>query len=126
VLATKNRFRGSRAIARVYKTGGNTRARGLGLRLRQTGESDFRAAVVVSKKVHKSAVVRNRIRRRIYETLRTDNRQRLGGTEVVLSVFDVSFATMSAERLRAEVASLLSKAQRNTPPKAAREVERAR
>jgi ribonuclease P protein component len=104
----------------VYKTGGNTRARGLGLRLRQTGESDFCAAVVVSKKVHKSAVVRNRIRRRIYETLRTDNRQRLGGTEVVLSVFDVSFATMSAERLRAEVASLLSKAQRNTPPKAAR------
>lgn len=36
----------------------------------KTKRSDYRMAVVVSKKVAKSAVTRNRIRRRLYESVR--------------------------------------------------------
>lgn len=59
----------------------------------------YRLAIVVSKKVHKSAVVRNRIRRRLYEAVR-----RLEGSirepyDIVITVFHQNIATISAEEV---------------------------
>ena len=111
MLAQNHRFRGSRDIRRLYKTGRGARTKSLGLRYcAQTGQP-FRAAVVVSRKVHKSAVVRNRIRRRLYELLRTEYAAHLTGIYLLITIFDPSLATKPSSDVRAELARLLSKAQ---------------
>ena len=71
----------------------------------------YRLAVVVSKKVSKSAVVRNRIRRRIYEQVRREFQKSppRRPADMVITVFDESFKSMPAENLQAAVASLLKK-----------------
>lgn len=53
----------------------------------------WRAAVVVSKKVSKSAVKRNRIRRRIFEWLRTHEDRIPQGQQMIISVFDSRVGT---------------------------------
>lgn len=69
----------------------------------------YRVAVVVSKKVSKSAVVRNRIRRRIYEAVR---RQAAitGPYDVIFMIYSVEVATAPAEKVQKMVADQLSKA----------------
>lgn len=71
--------------------------------------NDYRAAVVVSKKVHKSAVVRNRIRRRIYEQIRLQVSSSIG-VDMAFMIYDDAFATMSPEGLAGSVTQLLQKA----------------
>lgn len=68
--------------------------------------------MVVSKKVHKSAVVRNRIRRRIYEIVRTE----LSGKEcdpydLVIIAYNDQLAAMPFDQLQRVVVDLLLKAQ---------------
>lgn len=48
----------------------------------------YRAAVVVSRKVNKSAVARNRIRRRLYEALRQLESDINGPYDIVITVFN--------------------------------------
>ena len=74
----------------------------------QTERSKPRVAVVVSKKVHKSAVVRNRIRRRIYEYMR-EVLQNNTAMDFVFIVQDTAPAEISHEQLVAEVSGLLQK-----------------
>ncbi len=51
-------------------------------------DGNFRVAVVVSKKVSKSAAKRNRIRRRIYEAIRLLAPTYLKNQDIVVTVFD--------------------------------------
>ena len=76
--------------------------------------SRYRAAVVVSKKVHKSAVVRNRIRRRIFEIIRL-HQASLGSVDIVVTVFSDQVAALPASELQEQVAVLLSKVIAVTP-----------
>ena len=71
--------------------------------------TDYRLAVVVSKKVHKSAVTRNRIRRRIYEIVRkkTDLKN---AYDIIISVYDEGTATCSNDNLESQVLALIDKA----------------
>ncbi len=73
-------------------------------------DKPYRAAVVVSRKVHKSAVTRNRIRRRLYEIIRLADPQLTGNRDLVLTVFSDRVAEMEAAELRALVEDLLNKA----------------
>ena len=70
-----------------------------------------RYSVVVSKKISKSAVVRNHIRRRIYEVVRTMEPADSAGPAVVITVYDEILGTMPALALRKEVTSMLLKAR---------------
>lgn len=54
--------------------------------MRSKDRQDSRFAVVVSKKVHKSAVGRNRIRRRFYETIRHQLPRIRPGMDIVVIV----------------------------------------
>ena len=67
---------------------------------------------MVSKKVSKSAVVRNRIRRRIYEIVRLSKKEsgQKWPVDIVVSVFDDRPAKMPHDELRAAVEGLLKKA----------------
>jgi ribonuclease P protein component len=73
-------------------------------------DKPFRAAVVVSKQVSTSAVVRNRIRRRVYEVIRQTSPQLTAGQDLVFTVFSDQLATIDAAKLRALVNDLLAKA----------------
>lgn len=75
---------------------------------RDEGRS-YRAAVVVSRKVHKSAVVRNRIRRRIYEIVRQADSRLTTGRDLVFTVFSDRLADMPAADLSAAIGQLLQK-----------------
>ena len=72
MLASTNRFHGRDSLRFVYRRGQQVRGSQLNLRyICNARRTTFRSAIVVSKKVHKSAVLRNRLRRRIYEIIRT-------------------------------------------------------
>lgn len=57
-------------------------------------------AVVVSRKVHKSAVVRNRIRRRIYEIVRLEESNIVQAYDMIFTVYSDQVATLDYEELR--------------------------
>ena len=70
----------------------------------------FRAAVVVSAKVSKSAVVRNRIRRRIYSVLSQSRLENTRPYDIIVTVFDAQLAKLPAEELSRRVRALLAQA----------------
>jgi ribonuclease P protein component len=112
VIQRKHRFHGRGSLNYVYTKGKSVRGPFISLKFAPSNRDDYRAAVVVSKKVSKSAVVRNRIRRRIYEVIRRQKKQTAQPWKVdlVLTVFDETVATMPAAELEAAVVGLLHKA----------------
>ena len=70
MLSKKYRFHSRGGVRYVYQKGKTVRTPKASLVFVDNTRKFTRMAVVVSKKVEKSAVGRNRIRRRIYEALR--------------------------------------------------------
>ena len=70
----------------------------------------WRAAVVVSRKVSKAAVVRNRIRRRIFEIVRAHGAAIGHEYDLVFSVYDATVATMNYNTLQTAILAQLHKA----------------
>lgn len=110
-----NRFHGHGSIRVVYRDGSTARSRSLGLKyVSYPHKKPYRAAVVVSRKVNKSAVVRNRLRRRIYETLRRQS-DIPPGLDLVFTVFDDGLMTYDSQRLEEVIISLLEQAKQSVP-----------
>ena len=110
-----NRFHGYSALLPVYRRGITVRGASISLKYApQKRSGNYRAAVVVSKKVHKSAVVRNRIRRRIFEIVRLSAAD-LPSVDIVITVFSDQVATIPATQLAEQVQGLLAKISRPTP-----------
>jgi ribonuclease P protein component len=106
-----HRFHGHASLGQVYKQG--QVVRGSQLTLKYTVNQRrrrYRAAVVVSRKVDKSAVVRNRIRRRIYEIVRQELLGVQQPFDLVFTVFNAQLADMPAPELQQLVSSQLEKA----------------
>ncbi len=70
----------------------------------------FRVAAVVSRKVSKSAVVRNRIRRRVYEAVRSYEARINAPFDIVITVFSEQVAEMPHTQLTRQIGNLLRKA----------------
>ena len=70
MLNHKYRFHSRGGVRYVYKKGKTVRNPKMSLVFVENTRGFTRVAVVVSKKVEKTAVKRNRIRRRIYEVVR--------------------------------------------------------
>ena len=70
MLNKKYRFHSRGGVKWVYQHGKTVRTPKMSLVFAENTRGFTRVAVVVSKKVDKTAVGRNRIRRRIYEALR--------------------------------------------------------
>ena len=112
MLASKHRFHRRNHVNRVYKQGSSVRQGALSLKYRVAeGGSHTKFAVVVSKKVAKNAVDRNRIRRRIFELLRNNKNTVPDGFEGVVGVFDASVADLPHKELEKHVRDLLAKAK---------------
>ncbi len=69
MLAKKFRFHSRGGVRHTYQHGKTIREAKISLVFAINGRKKQRYAVVVSKKILKSAVGRNRIRRRVYEAL---------------------------------------------------------
>lgn len=70
-----------------------------------------RMAVVVSKKVEKTAVGRNRIRRRIYEVLRINMDLVPKKTDYIFVVYDKKVMTMSFDELEKKLGELVKESK---------------
>ena len=71
---------------------------------------DSRFAVVVSKKVLKSAVGRNRIRRRVYEIIRHELPKIDGTFDVAVMIFHKSVKDISHEELKENIVNTFKEA----------------
>lgn len=110
MISRKNRFHGRASIQRLYKNGKLVRSGSLSLRYAPNPRrADYRLAVVVSRKVSKSAVVRNRIRRRLYEHVRILSNSLSVPQDMLLVVYDEGIADLPADSVRLEVAKLLKR-----------------
>ena len=106
-----HRFQGRGSLRFVYQRGQSVRGQACSLRyILNRRRSVYRVAVVVSKKVHKSAVVRNRIRRRIYEIIRTTLDTRCASYDLVIITYNDQLADMPFEQLNQVITELLYKA----------------
>jgi ribonuclease P protein component len=119
MIIKRHRFHGHNSVQKVYRAGAPVRGQSLSLKFaRREAGRPYRAAVVVSRKVSKSAVTRNRIRRRIYEAIRNSVDDRFGGYDLVLTVFSDQAADMDHAKLQASVKRLLESALASAPSSA--------
>lgn len=115
MLIGRHRFHGYNSLKLVYKKGQTARNQTLSLRyMRRDHTKPYRVAVVVSRKVSKSAVVRNRIRRRVYESVRRQADQIPGGTDLVFTVYSDQVANIDHTAITQAVDQLLSKATQSS------------
>jgi ribonuclease P protein component len=104
----RHRFHGYGSLKAVYQRGQTVRGPLISLRFaRREANKPNRVAVVVSRKVSKSAVVRNRIRRRVYEAARQSGAAVNSGTDLIFTVFSDQVAEMEAPKLQRLVIKLL-------------------
>ena len=111
MLAYRFRFHGHGSLRYLYTKGSIARGRLLQLRYTPNARRvHSRAVVIVGKKVVKSAVKRNRIRRRLYEVLRRHWKQIPAPTDLALTAFSAELGAMPAVELEAHVVELLKQA----------------
>src|SRR4051812_22967296 len=110
MLIKSHRFHGYASLRRVYQRGPKVRGPRVCLKFgRRESGRPYRAAVVVSRKVSKSAVVRNRIRRRVYESIRQTEPAIPGGADLVFTVFSEKAAELESAKLQVMVTDLIKK-----------------
>jgi ribonuclease P protein component len=110
MLTRSHRFHGYGSLRRTYSNGQTARGSLISLRFApRSNEKPYRIAVVVSRKVHKSAVVRNRIRRRIYELVR-QSKVVPPTTDLIFTVFSDQVTSLEADKLNSIISELVEKA----------------
>lgn len=110
MITRSNRFHGHNSLRPIYQKGKPIYSANIKLLYAPAQRPKYRAAVVVSKKVHKSAVVRNRIRRRIYEVARLFMADTALPLDLVFVVQTTQIADLPAADVQNELTSLLKKA----------------
>lgn len=112
MIAKRIRFHGYGSLNYVYRSGQTIRGTQCMLRyVKNERRKSPRVAVVVSKKVSKSAVVRNRIRRRIYEIVRQYEPAISEPYDMVFSVFSDQVQDIPNKELQKIIADQLKKAK---------------
>ncbi len=99
MISRYHRFHGYNALTYVYKNGRTIRGPFHAVKFTPSKRGAYRLAVVVSRKVNKSAVRRNRIRRKIYEAVRRLEDKELLPTDIVVTIFDEKIGSLSATEL---------------------------
>lgn len=99
MISRFHRFHGHNALTYAYKNGKTIRGSFYAVKYAPNQRDGYRLAVVVGRKVHKSAVQRNRIRRRLYEIVRRLEDRKITPVDIVITVFDEKAATMPATEL---------------------------
>ncbi len=110
MIDKSHRFQGRGSLRFVYQRGQTSRGTlGVVRYIINKRRTTFRAAVVVSRKVNKSAVVRNRIRRRVYEVVRELAPRIREPYDIVFIVYSDQVATLPTEDLKFRIVDRLGK-----------------
>ena len=105
-----HRFQGHGSLRFVYQKGQTIRGPFCSLKyVSNRRRKTYRIAVVVSRKVHKSAVVRNRIRRRMYEIFRKHAVFIGQPYDLVLTAYSDQLAEMPISQLERAILEKLEK-----------------
>ena len=122
MIPRTHRFHGYNSLRHVYRHGQTARGPLFAVKAAANPRAKtYRLAVVVSRKVHKSAVARNRIRRRLYAAVRSLDTEIDTPHDIVLTVFSDGVLAEPAQSLTRLVARQLSAAgvlARRARPKA--------
>ena len=106
------RFHGHNSLRYVYANGKAVRSHPMTIKwVKNTHRTRPRVSVVVSKKVMKSAVGRNRIRRRVYEYMRTHIPQLNDVYDIVVIVTSPELRHMPYPELESLLDGLFEKAE---------------
>ena len=105
MLSRKFRFHSRGGVRSTYQHGKTIRDPKISLVFAVNTRKKQRFAVVVSKKVLKSAVGRNRIRRRVYEAIRLEQPY-----DCIFVVYNKEILKMPFKELRSLIGSLLKEA----------------
>jgi ribonuclease P protein component len=108
MLNRQHRFHGYGSLRRVYAKSQSVRQPMISLKFASRNEKPYRVAVVVARKVHKSAVKRNRVRRRIYEIVRKSALVP-ESTDLIFTVFSDQIIDMPPAQLDNVLNQLLEK-----------------
>lgn len=111
MLNQKYRFHSRGGVRYVYQHGKTVRNSKMSLIFTDNSKGFTRIAVVVSKKVAKSAVERNRIRRRVYEALRLNFKYIPKKTDYIFVVFSKSVAKMPFNELEKLLGELVEESK---------------
>jgi ribonuclease P protein component len=112
MISRINRFHGYGSLKYTYRRGETIRGPLCSTKYAlNSRRSKYRLAVVVNKKVNKSAVVRNKIRRQIYEVVRPISDQIKTPYDIIITVFSDQILEISHDELVAMVKAQLHQAQ---------------
>ena len=109
MLSSKYRFHSRGGVKYTYQKGKTIRTPKLSLVFAPNKKQKQRYAVVVSKKVLKTAVGRNRIRRRFYEAIRLEFDSTLK-LDCIVVIYSKEFTKMDFSQIRELIKNLLAKA----------------
>lgn len=108
MLKHNYRFHGHKSLGFVFRQGLVVRDKHLIMRIhKHPNRVHSRVAVVVSKKISKRAPDRNRIRRRIYETVRTSWNDMEAPYDIVFVAMSAELIVLPADDVRQEIVRLL-------------------
>ena len=110
MIARQYRFHSRGGVRYTYKNGKTIRDSKISLVFAANSRNKQRFAVVVSKKVLKSAVGRNRIRRRIYEVIREQLPNIKQPVDCIFVVYSKDVANIDFKELRSLIVNLLKEA----------------
>lgn len=111
MLSGKYRFHSRGGVRYVYQKGKTVRTAKMSLVFAENIKGFTRVAVVVSKKVMKTAVGRNRIRRRVYEALRRNFKYLPQGQDYIFVIFSKDVMTMDFSELEKKLGELVADAK---------------
>ncbi len=112
MLSHLHRFHGHGSLRYVYRHGRRGRGDGLSVSYSKNPQRvHSRFAVVVSKKIFKSAVRRNRLRRRLDEIIRLELARSKAPYDVVITVAAPELLTAPPPKLKQQLLELLEKEQ---------------
>lgn len=104
MIPFKNRFHGHSSLNYVYKNGQAVRGHSMTVKyVANSHRRESRVAVVVSKKTLKSAVRRNRIRRRLYEYVRIKLSVLNGAYDIAIIVTSSDFTNLTHQEMTQQV-----------------------
>lgn len=107
MLNKKYRFHSRGGVRYTYQKGKTIRTPLISLVFNENSRGFRRFAVVVSKKVEKTAVGRNRIRRRVYEAIRLEFSAYEKPMDYIFVIYNKSLMDLPFLELRELVRSLL-------------------
>jgi len=112
MISRAHRFHGYGSLKYTYKKGDTVRGPLCSTKFAfNQRRNTYRLAVVVNKKVNKSAVIRNKIRRQIYEVVRLEEDKIKNPCDIVITVFSDQILELSHAELSVTIKAQFKQAK---------------